>query len=432
MSLMTGDAAQKWIENRVSMPMDLSTSEYTAKIPAKVRANAFFSARVAESNVLEHIRGISDRYTSGEMTLAEARHSIREYVKGSGFSTAPKGLSKSEKEAWDQSANLKNIASSARVNLILRQQSLHSEAVGRYAEGRQPIGEKYFPCWRFRSMPDARASHAQWNGKVFLKSDPIWNRIFPPLDFNCRCWVEECTREEAGDALSDGSGISVPPPPSGYDFNPADAFECDMNAVKEVQSRKQILSTMREAVDAGDKKAFVINPARAKTPVGMVADVPTQKKIQTFIDQSLEHLKTPQELKALPLDERVLDLGSMSSPLKDAFGLETAPRFQIPLQGGNAGISHTKKNHAEALTSGLSSEIITRHLKSQDVKIALKIETGKPDYINITDTDLKTKNTVISTWLREKDSSYFKLVGAYEIYNRAYLVKNTITRGMTK
>lgn len=416
MSLMTDDAAQKWIENRVSMPMDLSTSEYTAKIPAKVRANAFFSARVAESNVLEHIRGISDRYTSGEMTLAEARHSIREYVKGSGFSTAPKGLSKSEKEAWDQSASLKNIASSARVNLILRQQSLQSEAVGRYAEGRQPTGEKYFPCWRFRSMPDARASHAQWNGKVFLKSDPVWNRIFPPLDFNCRCWVEECTREEAGDALSDGSGIFVPPPPSGYDFNPADAFECDMNAVKEVQSRKQILSTMREAADeSSDRMAFVVSPARDSITNPLASSIAPKKEIQDFFTKAVDAVYHEGKIIS------DLKVGEMNPTLASAFGLEKPHEFKISTGTRDYGVIHTIKNHLSDIENGVSAQIVDAHLSDPEAKYVLKIETGKPDYINIYSKDKRT----MSVWRKAGD--VFQLVSAHRV-KAPYLQKHTVTQ----
>ena len=31
-----------------------------------------------------------------------------------------------------------------------------------------------------------------WTARVFLKSDPVWHRIYPPWEFNCNCDVEGC------------------------------------------------------------------------------------------------------------------------------------------------------------------------------------------------------------------------------------------------
>ncbi|MDD2633947.1 MAG: DUF935 family protein [Bacteroidales bacterium] len=36
---------------------------------------------------------------------------------------------------------------------------------------------------------NVRYEHAQLNGKTYLKSDPIWNIMYPPIDWNCRCTV---------------------------------------------------------------------------------------------------------------------------------------------------------------------------------------------------------------------------------------------------
>lgn len=41
-----------------------------------------------------------------------------------------------------------------------------------------------------------RKEHEQWDGKVFRYDDPIWNVIYPPSGFNCRCRVTALSYEE--------------------------------------------------------------------------------------------------------------------------------------------------------------------------------------------------------------------------------------------
>lgn len=56
---------------------------------------------------------------------------------------------------------------------------------------------------------------------MFLKSDPIWQKIFPPWEFNCNCWVENSDKTPSGGI----SAAQIQPPASGYQFDPSDAFE---------------------------------------------------------------------------------------------------------------------------------------------------------------------------------------------------------------
>lgn len=55
-----------------------------------------------------------------------------------------------------------------------------------------------YPYWRYRAVMDlnTRPSHAKLNNLIFHHSDPIWNVIFPPNGFNCRCRVEFISEEQ--------------------------------------------------------------------------------------------------------------------------------------------------------------------------------------------------------------------------------------------
>lgn len=56
------------------------------------------------------------------------------------------------------------------------------------------------PMWRYDTMADDRVRTAHWNlhGRVFMHNDRIWNTIYPPNGWGCRCTVIP-TGEYAGD-----------------------------------------------------------------------------------------------------------------------------------------------------------------------------------------------------------------------------------------
>ena len=93
-----------------------------------------------------------------------------------------------------------------------------------------PDVKERFPCWRYVGTTSAmpRDSHARYAGHVYSKDDPVWHKIFPPSDFNCKCSVEDC------DAPAETAPKEVPMPESGFSFDPAHAFEeFDYDAIKD-------------------------------------------------------------------------------------------------------------------------------------------------------------------------------------------------------
>ncbi|MEQ8547623.1 MAG: DUF935 family protein [Cyclobacteriaceae bacterium] len=48
-----------------------------------------------------------------------------------------------------------------------------------------------FPYWEYRTIGDERVRphHDALNGKIFPANHPIWQTIFPPNDWQCRCYV---------------------------------------------------------------------------------------------------------------------------------------------------------------------------------------------------------------------------------------------------
>lgn len=56
-----------------------------------------------------------------------------------------------------------------------------------------------FPAWEYKTQDDnhVRVSHAALNGLTLPYNDPLWNRIMPPNDWNCRCYIVGRTKSES-------------------------------------------------------------------------------------------------------------------------------------------------------------------------------------------------------------------------------------------
>jgi SPP1 gp7 family putative phage head morphogenesis protein len=77
----------------------------------------------------------------------------------------------------------------ARAELLLRTHTFRAYAVTRYRTLMQQ--RDVFPFWQYKTHGDGRVrpSHAALNGKIFPAGHPIWQKIFPPNDWGCRCLV---------------------------------------------------------------------------------------------------------------------------------------------------------------------------------------------------------------------------------------------------
>ena len=209
----------------------MTAAKQSADIPAKVRAQMFFSASVADARVLEKIREVTRAYFRGELGLAEARKRFAQWIDARGIGDP-------------RDRRMSNIASAARIDLILSQQAKMGAAVGRYQVSRDPDIEERYPCWRYIAGHNPRPEHAALNGKVFRKDDPFWATHYPPWDFNCNCDVEDCDEPAQTPPKYDGK-----PPASGFSFDPAHAFEnpADLGNLQ-AMSRTNILRMAEDAV----------------------------------------------------------------------------------------------------------------------------------------------------------------------------------------
>jgi SPP1 gp7 family putative phage head morphogenesis protein len=72
-------------------------------------------------------------------------------------------------------------------------------SLGRYEQMKDPATMQALPFWQYWTMGDdhVRPEHAVIDGFVARAIDPVWNKIYPPNGFNCRCIVITLTEKEA-------------------------------------------------------------------------------------------------------------------------------------------------------------------------------------------------------------------------------------------
>jgi len=307
---MLRDGAQnQFISRRVSMPTEKSHAELVRDVDAGVKARSFFSARVADARRLENMRKISDAYSRGEMSLGEARNILKESLQAEGFNPHEGGL--------------RNLAGTARLNLILRQNASMAHAAGEWARMHDPDAMAVFPYVRYHARSDrrTRSEHAHLDGKIFRKDDPFLRTHTPPWEFNCRCWLEEITAKAAGKTPE---LIQKPTPAdkvtvdsrSGFVFDPARAFEeFDLGRL-ELMSRANIVKQAEEAVK--DKRLGSVGLIVAPPISGeRLVDLPNLNRVKSGFEAMKEAAR--QEIKAVGLDpDNLPDYLTVNKTFEDA------------------------------------------------------------------------------------------------------------------
>ncbi|WP_044469791.1 phage head morphogenesis protein [Mannheimia massilioguelmaensis] len=101
------------------------------------------------------------------------------------------------------------LGSPRRLRTILRTNKITAYHAGRYAEQIANADEE--PYWQYVAVNDSRtrASHLAMNMKIYRYDDPIWNTMYPPNDWGCRCRVRALSEfrvQRQGATISSSEG----------------------------------------------------------------------------------------------------------------------------------------------------------------------------------------------------------------------------------
>lgn len=252
-STFTG--ARDYFQKKATLPTNLSSRAISLLTDeaAKLKDQAFFSARVSSANILGSLRGEIDEIIDGKRGYSESITRMKEFLAREGYGIPAPGTK--------EERNLQDIASTHRLELILRQNVAMAHAVGQRKVSEHPAVIERFPNYRYIANTNR---HAQYDGLVLPKGHPFWKTHYPPWDFNCKCLVvdEDGPANAKGSSFQDtpeggqigklskkGQTINVMPAESGFVFNssPQEAFqEFDHRAVEEPDLRRIFKGELEE------------------------------------------------------------------------------------------------------------------------------------------------------------------------------------------
>ncbi|ASU16911.1 phage minor head protein [Actinobacillus pleuropneumoniae] len=189
-------------------------------------ARAFTVAKATRAEVLDTLRWATEK------AIAEGIPE-REYIKN--LEPMLKDLGWWGKTV-DENGNTVQLGSPRRLKTILRTNKSTAYHAARYAKQMENADEQ--PYWQYIAVKDSRtrASHLALHGKIYRFDDPIWQTMYPPNDWNCRCRVRalsEFALKKQGLKVSDSQGqMSTETAVAGINKNTGEEIRTTVSKIK--------------------------------------------------------------------------------------------------------------------------------------------------------------------------------------------------------
>lgn len=205
---LTFTAASDYLAQKVDLPTELSSLDISLHLPARIRGQAFISAKVASATILQALRTEAAAIAQGDYSYAEGRLRMKNFLSTQGLGIPQPGT--------EEDHDVRTLPSTARLDLILRQNVAMAHAVGQREVAEHPAVLELLPCYEYSTGPNPRAEHAAFDGLVLPKTDAFWSTHYPPWDFNCNCLALDTDAEPNGKT----SGFKAGTPAEGHlDYN---------------------------------------------------------------------------------------------------------------------------------------------------------------------------------------------------------------------
>lgn len=171
------ERALEWLKQRGK---NLKITIDWDELDKEAHNKAFTVAKVMFADILQLIYDYVERAKSEGMTLKQFQDLL---------------LPEIEKKGWTG-------ATPHRLKVIYDTNMQMAYAQGKYKQ--QKLISHLYPYWKYTQIqrPTKRHNHSLLHGKVFRHDDPIWDLIYPPSGFGCKCSVTPI--KDATD-LEDGS-----------------------------------------------------------------------------------------------------------------------------------------------------------------------------------------------------------------------------------
>lgn len=153
-------------------------------IQRDAHARAFTAAGVMRTDILEAIRAEVDKGIRDGTPMDQFVRNLAPRLKTMGFWGEQEITDPETGEVRTINVTPWRLRNMYRINMQV------ALSRGRYLE--HMANAEFAPFWVYKSLMDGRErrSHGDMNNSVFRYDDPIWNWLYPPNDWGCRCWTE--------------------------------------------------------------------------------------------------------------------------------------------------------------------------------------------------------------------------------------------------
>jgi len=157
----------------------------------EANVHAFTVAKATTVDVLRTIRSEVAKAIGRGQTFDEFKRTLRPRLQDLGWWGTQEVLDGDTGEVTRA-----QLGSNRRLRTIFQTNVQTSYMAGRYKRYLANVADR--PYWRYVAIMDSRTrpEHAALNGRVFRWDDPIWEIIWPPNGWGCRCRVVALTHSE--------------------------------------------------------------------------------------------------------------------------------------------------------------------------------------------------------------------------------------------
>lgn len=208
MLFQAGATVYPWEPVPPTEAIDFMKRKVLATIEKKDGKRKFIDLATGQEADLYDKKAFAITGIAKEDVLSQAKDIVTKGVESGNYDEAKFNL-ESLFEAYIAKGDIEDgVVSPSRLELIVRQNIAEAMNAGRKTMMRDVDVIDFIPYWQYTAILDDRVrdTHAEMHGRIYRSDDPIWDMIYPPNGFNCRCAVVGITMPEVEEA--DG-GIEV-------------------------------------------------------------------------------------------------------------------------------------------------------------------------------------------------------------------------------
>lgn len=178
------------LEHLLGKRLQVGASDWRA-VWEDAHSRAFTVARMAQNDLLAETYAVVGRKLAQGIAGERAAKELLAAFRAKGW------VGRQAVVNADGLVQTVGLGSPARARLIVRTNAATAYAAGRYRRQRENAEDR--PIWRYDAVMDGatRQSHAELDGQAWRHDDPIWDAIYPPNGFGCRCSVQALTEDQA-------------------------------------------------------------------------------------------------------------------------------------------------------------------------------------------------------------------------------------------